>query len=182
MFNIAEVLYSKFPSKEPESSWLLNCVKRTEKETFPTAEVFHFDSELAKRTTSFYCAYIHSPGSTPPYQLCGYIVYLRTKVLTRIHKVCVVERHRRQGIGKFMMQKVIEDLKRSRASQVDLWVDEERKPARALYKACGFMEQETVKNYYGNGRTGIRMKLELSDVRCIAPRPWKHKQKEHSMD
>lgn len=61
-----------------------------------------------------------------------------------------------------MIQKVIEDLKRSRAGQVDLWVDEERTPARALYTACGFIEQESVKDYYGNGRTGIRMKLELS--------------------
>lgn len=160
-FKLDKLLYAKVPSKKPESPSLLDSVKRTEKQTFPTGEAFHFDSELAKRTTNLYCAYIHSPGPKAAYQLCGYIVYLRTKTLTRIHKVCVVEGLRGQGVGKFMMEKVIEELKRSGATDVDLWVDEERAAAKRLYEKCGFMEKEIVADYYGKGRAGLRMRLEF---------------------
>ena len=59
------------------------------------------------------------------------------------------------------MAKVIEELRRSGASEVDLWVDKAREPARGLYKACGFEEMESVEDYYGGGRAGGRMELEL---------------------
>ncbi|KAF8422121.1 acetyltransferase [Tirmania nivea] len=160
-FDLNKLIYVKVPSKRVESAPLLDAVKRTEKQTFPTGEAFQFDSELAKRTTNLYCTYLHTVASIPPYQLCGYVVYLRTKALTRIHKVCVAEPLRGNGVGGFMMAKVIEELRRSGASEVDLWVDEGREPARRLYKACGFEEMESVENYYGKGRTGIRMRLEL---------------------
>jgi len=159
--DLSKLMYAKVPSKKAESAPLLDAVKRTEKQTFPTGEAFQFDSELAKRTTNLYCAYLHTAVAILPYQLCGYVVYLRTKALTRIHKVCVVESLRGNGVGRFMMAKVIEELRRSGAGEVDLWVDEAREPARGLYKACGFEEMESVENYYGRGRTGIRMKLEL---------------------
>ena len=160
-FDINKLMYAKVPSKKAESAPLLDAVKRTEKQTFPTGEAFQFDSELAKRTTNLYCAYLHTVASISPYQLCGYVVYLRTKTLTRIHKVCVVESLRGNGVGRFMMAKVIEELGRSGAGEVDLWVDKGREPARRLYKACGFEEMESVENYYGKGRTGIRMRLEF---------------------
>ncbi|KAF8458923.1 acetyltransferase, GNAT family [Terfezia claveryi] len=160
-FDLIKLMYAKVPSRTAESASLLDAVKRTEKQTFPTREAFQFDSELAKRTTNLYCAYLHTVASIPRYQLCGYVVYLRTKALTRIHKVCVVESIRGNGVGRFMVAKVIEELRRSGAGEVDLWVDEGREPARGLYKACGFKEMEAVENYYGKGRTGIRMRLEL---------------------
>lgn len=159
--DLSKVLYAKVPSKKPESSSLLASVKRIEKQTFPPSEAFDFDSELCKRTTNLYCAYLHCPISSTPYQLYGYIVFLRTRMLTRIHKVCVVESLRGQGLGGFMIGKVIEELKRGKASEVDLWVDTQRAPARSLYRKYGFEEQETVEEYYGKSRAGVRMSLRL---------------------
>lgn len=160
-FDLGKVLYARIPSKKLESAFLLDAVKRTEKQAFPTGEAFQFDHELAKRTTNLHCAYLCIPGPKPVYYLCGYIVYLRTKALTRIHKVCVVESFRRRGVGRFMMRRVIEDLKKSGAGEVDLWVDRAREPARGLYENLEFEEMEAVKDYYGKERDGIRMELKL---------------------
>ncbi|KAF8474922.1 acyl-CoA N-acyltransferase [Kalaharituber pfeilii] len=159
--DLTKILYTKVPSKRPESAPLLAQIKRTEKHTFPTSEAFQFDSELVKRTTHLYCTYTHSPHLEPAYRLCGYVVFLRSKALTRIHKVCVVESLRGRGIGKMMLETVLEGLRRGGVTEVDLWVDQERAPARALYEAFAFEEKEVVENYYGEGRTGIRMSLGL---------------------
>ncbi|KAI5809577.1 acyl-CoA N-acyltransferase [Peziza echinospora] len=161
--DLSSSIFVKLPSKGALSPALLLSIKNAEKHTFPTSERFDFDSELLKRTTNLYCLYTKESGNKPNPILLGYIVFLRTKALTRIHKVCVVESMRGQGIGTYMVTKVLKELKKGGAGQVDLWVDEARVPARALYKNCGFVEKETVLDYYGKGRNGIRMKFEFSE-------------------
>ncbi|KAI5813931.1 acyl-CoA N-acyltransferase [Pyronema omphalodes] len=97
----------------------------------------------------------------PELELIAYAVFIRTKQITRIHKVCTVDKYRRLGVGKWMMEQLINELKKARAEAVDLWVDKDRIPARALYKAMGFDEMEEVADYYSKGRDGIRMELNL---------------------
>lgn len=147
--------FTRFPSKAYPR--LLAAVKQTEKHTFPASEAFDFDSELRKRTTALFCA-LDSDG-----ELVAYAVYVRTKLVTRIHKVCVVERWRGRGMGRWMMERVLGELRRAAASEVDLWVDVARVPARRLYAACGFAEKEVVHNYYGAGRDGVRMLVDLRE-------------------
>jgi ribosomal protein S18 acetylase RimI-like enzyme len=97
----------------------------------------------------------------PEPELIAYAVFIRTKQMTRIHKVCTVDKYRRLGVGKWMMEQLINELKKARAEAVDLWVDKDKIPARALYKAMGFGEMEEVVDYYSKGRDGIRMELKL---------------------
>lgn len=97
----------------------------------------------------------------PESELIAYAVFIRTKQMTRIHKVCTVDKYRRLGVGKWMMEQLINELKKARAEVVDLWVDKDRIPARALYKALGFEEMEVAVDYYSKGRDGIRMELRL---------------------
>ena len=161
--DLTSSIFVKLPSKGAPSPALLLAIKNAEKHTFPTSEQFDFDSEIPKRTTNLYCLYAKGTSNQSNIILYGYVVFLRSKALTRIHKVCVVESMRGQGIGTYMMKKIVTELKKGGADQVDLWVDEARAPARALYTNCGFVEIEKVTDYYGKGRTGIRMKLELYD-------------------
>ena len=60
-----------------------------------------------------------------------------------------------------MVQKVLAELEKGGTREVDLWVDMSRTPARALYESCGFEKMEEVEDYYGIGRTGMRMRLAM---------------------
>ncbi|KMU73456.1 acetyltransferase [Coccidioides immitis RMSCC 3703] len=91
----------------------------------------------------------------------GYAVYVRMKGTALLHKVCIAEPYRGQGVGRQLMAYIEQRLRREGCQAVQLWVDKDRAAARRLYARCGFEEQETVENYYGNGRTGIKMALEL---------------------
>jgi len=142
---------------------LLRSVKQVEKRTFPAAETFDFDSELAKRTTHFYCALKGGIGDSKNLELYGYIVFVRSRLITRIHKVCVVEEQRGKGVGKWMMDLVLAELRKGGAEKVDLWVDTGREAARRLYLSCGFEDRETVNDYYSAGRHGIRMEVTLAN-------------------
>lgn len=53
------------------------------------------------------------------------------------------------------------DLVKSKSEAIDLWVDENRTPARKLYSLHGFQECQRVENYYGRGRTGMKLILKL---------------------
>ncbi|KAI5857134.1 acyl-CoA N-acyltransferase [Tricharina praecox] len=157
--DLASLTFARLPGKSiPASARLLAAIKQTEKRTFPGNEAFDFDSELKKRTTVLHCVY-HTRADGP--ELCGYTVHIRSKLMTRIHKVCVVEPFREQGIGKWMVGMVLKELKKAAAENVDLWVDTTRVSARRLYEACGFKEVQIVRNYYSPGRDGIRMERNL---------------------
>jgi ribosomal protein S18 acetylase RimI-like enzyme len=162
IMDLSKLAFIKLPSKKlgSGSDILLNSIKQVEKRSFPSNEAFDFNTELPKRTTNLYCAFAKT-GNEP--ELCGYIVYVRSKLVTRIHKVCVVEKKRGQGIGRWMMDHVLVDLKKGGAGIVDLWVDKNREIARKLYEACGFEKRETVENYYSGGRDAVRMEINLCD-------------------
>ncbi|CUS14658.1 unnamed protein product [Tuber aestivum] len=163
--NFTELSFVKPSAKElrSPSDPLLRSVKQVEKRTFPTSEIFDFDGELAKRTTHFYCALRGSVGKSRDLELYGYIVFVRSRLVTRIHKVCVVEEQRGKGVGKWMLGLVLAELRKGGAEKVDLWVDADREAARRLYLSCGFEERETVNDYYSAGRHGIRMEATLAN-------------------
>lgn len=160
--DLSKLTFVKLPSKKlgTDSDFLLNAIKQVEKRTFPSNEALDFNMELPKRITSLYCAFTQIGKKL---ELLGYIVYGRSKLVTRVHKVCVVEEQRGKGIGKWMLGLVLADLKKGGAGTVDLWVDKNREVARRLYITCGFGERETVENYYSRGRDAIRMAIELGD-------------------
>lgn len=158
--DLSKLIFVKLPSKNlgSDSDVLLNSIRQVEKRSFPSNEVLDFSAELLKRTTNLYCAFTKTENVP---DLCGYIVYVRSKLVTRVHKVCVVKNKRGQGIGKWMMDLVLSDLGKGGAEIVDLWVDKSREIARKLYETCGFEERETVENYYSGGRDALRMEINL---------------------
>jgi ribosomal protein S18 acetylase RimI-like enzyme len=134
--------------KRNEALEILAQVSRVEKKTFPTNEAFPFGEELWRKKPNTRVLYAtRAKGSQS--DLIAYAVYVRQKGVALLHKVCVTEANRRQGVGQEGCQ------------YIHLWVDGAREPARALYLRSGFEERELIPDYYAPGRTGIKMVLDL---------------------
>ncbi|PGH15816.1 hypothetical protein AJ79_02197 [Helicocarpus griseus UAMH5409] len=147
----------------------LSQINRIERKTFPSSEAFDFsDQNLWRKkpnTRVLYATIATSTSSTAAQKpnIAAYILYVRLKGVALLHKVCVAEPFRKQGIGKKLLAYVIEEkLRRERGCEaVHLWVDEKREAARGLYLGLGFVEVESVEDYYGPGRRGVKMVLKL---------------------
>jgi len=146
-----DVTISVLPDRMKKSANdVLNAIQSLERRTFPSSESLSILTETSKRNTQL----LYAQSSS---EIVGYLLYINTSSGLRIHKVCVAEAFRRQGIASRMVRQVCEMAQKA-GKDVDLWVDEERVPARQCYTACGFAQAgEVVVDYYGSGRNGIRM-------------------------
>lgn len=143
---------------------ILAQIARVEKKTFPANEAMSIGEELWRKKPNTRVLYATIPrtstaASSPP--LVGYAVYVRQRGTALLHKVCVAEAYRRQGVGRQLMEHLRGRLLKEDCQMVQLWVDKAREPARCLYTRFGFGEREVIDDYYGPGRTGIRMTLDL---------------------
>lgn len=141
---------------------ILEQIARVEKKAFPTNEAFPFGQELWKKkpnTRVLYATCASEAGTRPA--LVAYAVYVRQKGTALLHKVCVVEAFRRQGVGQRLMEHIRFRLQKEGCQYIHLWVDKAREPARALYTRNGFKEREEIPDYYATGRAGIKMVLDL---------------------
>ncbi|MCJ1429185.1 hypothetical protein MMC29_007098 [Sticta canariensis] len=148
---------------EPTTSTntLVAWVKHAEKRIFPRIEALDFDSELQKHNTELMIVLDETllPHSSA---LVAYSVYARHQKTVLLHKLCVLERYRRQGVARRILKMQIEKSVGCRGcDSVRLWVDEKRMPAVGLYAGLGFKEVDRVQDYYAPGRTGVRMLLPL---------------------
>ncbi|KAJ5610765.1 Acyl-CoA N-acyltransferase [Penicillium lagena] len=145
--------------KRNEALDILSRITRVEKKTFPTNEAFGFGEDLWRKKPNTRVLYATDGGP----EIIAYAVYVRQKGVALLHKVCVVSTHRRQGIGLQLMSYIQQRLRKEGCQSIQLWVDQAREPARALYVRCGFEEREVIPDYYAPGRTGIRMVLDLDE-------------------
>ncbi|KAL1956971.1 hypothetical protein VTO42DRAFT_6460 [Malbranchea cinnamomea] len=163
---------------------IIEQITRIEKRTFPTSEAFEFDLSLWRKKPNTRVIYGVLLTSNPSNgngrshngddsgrttsrtngnlsKVVAYAVYVRIKGTALLHKVCIAEPYRHQGLGKALMGYIEQRLRKEGCRNVHLWVDQDREAARRLYAACGFEERERVVDYYGPGRTGIKMILDL---------------------
>ncbi|KAF2092362.1 acyl-CoA N-acyltransferase [Rhizodiscina lignyota] len=137
---------------------MVSKVKSIEKRSFPRSEALDFDAELKKCNTTLLVATLNRESRE---KLGGYCVFARVRRDVLLHKICVEEDVRRQGIAYAMIQHVRQTVGQ-KSDKIILWVDEARLPARKLYERCGFAELETCLDYYGPGRHGLKMILKLA--------------------
>ena len=135
-------------------------IKRIEKKNFPSSEAFDFDAELKKRNTNVILT-LKLKDVDGSIEVAAYLVYLRMKRLTLLHKICVAQPYRQQGIAKEMITLLRSHLEKEGCDSIQLWVDEDRTAARALYASCNFKQVDRCPDYYGPGRTGLKMVLRL---------------------
>ena len=158
-------------NRKEEALAILAQITRIEKKTFPAKEAFQFSDDLWKKkpnTRVIYATSKNAPPTAAPTAagkdantIVAYAVYVRQKSTALLHKVCVAEPYRGRGVGRLLMQYVRHRLEREGCQFIQLWVDRDRAPARALYARCGFEDREVVPDYYALGRTGVRMLLAI---------------------
>ena len=152
-------LYAQL-SRPPSRAEIIACVKHAEKRNFPRNEIFDFDTELKKRNTEL--TVVLDEGRVPNSKnVVAYLVFTRAQKSALLHKICVMEEHRRQGIARQIVWMQIEKLRSRNCERILLWVDEMRMPARCLYTGLGFENSDRVEDYYAPGRHGIQMTLRL---------------------
>ncbi|KAF1849989.1 uncharacterized protein K460DRAFT_272191 [Cucurbitaria berberidis CBS 394.84] len=130
-------------------------VAKIERKVFPSSENFDYDIELKKKNIGLLLAFKEGE----PDNLVAYLVYQRLKRQVWLHKLCVVEVRKGKGLGKFLIHSLNLKMKKGGCQNIQLWLDENRKPARALYASCGFQQLEYRPDYYSPGRPGLRMGL-----------------------
>ena len=139
---------------------ILPQVGKTERKTFPHSEAMAFESELQK--SNFELTLIVEDTPAKP-RLVAYAGITRTKGTALLHKLCVVEEMRNQGIATKLLGFTIKKLELQGCDGVQLWVDGSREPAKHLYDKFGFKVVREVEDYYAPGRSGLRMILRLND-------------------
>jgi len=142
-----------------EAKALLLQISSIERKTFPTNEALQFDpSLLSKANTTILLVRNH--GSTSN-DVVGYALFVRFQKTILLHKICVAAAFRGRNYGRHLLEDIISRSKHASCRKIELWVDESRSVARALYTRHHFIELESVENYYAPGRTGIKMCLDL---------------------
>lgn len=80
---------------------------------------------------------------------------------TEIMNIAVKNSFRRQGIGKLLLEKLINYAKNLNIKKIHLEVNENNFPAISLYKKLNFIEDGRRKNYYKNSEDAILMTLTI---------------------
>ena len=81
-------------------------------------------------------------------EIVGFAGFMRNLLEVEIMNIVVKKNYRRKGIGKLLLQKMIEKAKNDGAREIFLEVNENNKIARQLYQNAGFVEVGKRKNYY----------------------------------
>lgn len=76
-----------------------------------------------------------------------------------IAMLAVDKNHRKQGIGKSLVVRVLEELKSKGAKEVVLETEVGNTSGRGLYEGMGFIRDKRLKKYYLKGQDAFRLKL-----------------------
>lgn len=92
----------------------------------------------------------------------GYIIFWFLPSEADIHNVAVHPAQRRQGIGRSLLQAVIDEAGRQGLSRITLEVRKSNEAAQRLYQSLGFVSQGLRKGYYSDdGEDALIMVLDF---------------------
>lgn len=94
-------------------------------------------------------------------KIVGFAGFMRNFSEVEIMNIVVRKNCRGKGIGKMLLQKIIEIAQNNGIQEIFLEVNENNKIARQLYQDAGFAEVGKRKNYYKQ-ESAILMKRKLS--------------------
>jgi ribosomal-protein-alanine N-acetyltransferase len=99
-------------------------------------------------------------------EIVGYVIYWLLPDEADIHNLAVHPAYRRRGLGRALMQAVIEEAKSRRSTRVTLEVRKSNEAAQQLYQGLGFETRGVRKAYYSdNGEDALVMVLEVDGSR-----------------
>ena len=115
-----------------------------------------FKSEFAKSPKSAQYLAAEFEG-----QLIAYAGIFYVADVADIHTLTVVADHRRKGIGRELLKRLIDWARVKKAGAIMLEMRLGNDAARPLYESFGFIEISRRENYYGPGLTAVVMRKEL---------------------
>lgn len=90
----------------------------------------------------------------------GYVIYWLLPGEIDIHNLAVHPVYRRQGVGRSLLQAVIDEARRHGSSRVTLEVRKSNEAAQRLYQSLGFVARGVRKGYYSDdGEDALAMVL-----------------------
>lgn len=97
-------------------------------------------------------------------RLLGYACWWLVGDEVHILNVAVHPDARRNGTGRALVQRVVEDALAHNAASVSLEVGRTNEPATALYRSMGFSEVGLRRNYYGQGEDAVIMERRFEQA------------------
>jgi ribosomal-protein-alanine N-acetyltransferase len=95
-------------------------------------------------------------------RIAGYVLFWFLPEEVDIHNIAVHPDFRRQGIGRLLLEQVVDAARRQERLRVTLDVRFSNVPAQNLYRSFGFVIRGLRKGYYSdNGEDALVMALEL---------------------
>ncbi|MFH5806654.1 ribosomal protein S18-alanine N-acetyltransferase [Alienimonas sp. DA493] len=81
-------------------------------------------------------------------EVVGYMIYQLQKARLRVLNFAVSPFHRREGIGRQMVARMVDKLSQQRRTQIVLEVRETNLPAQLFFRSMGFQHYRTVRDRY----------------------------------
>lgn len=97
-------------------------------------------------------------------QPVGYCIATRDGKFAHLISIAVLREHRRKGVGRALLQHLVEYLVRRGVEELWLEVKTGNKEAIELYEKFGFARMMILENYYSDGAPALRMRLALRKV------------------
>ena len=128
----------------------------------------HMDRFLSERSSAK--IWIHEDEDEQGPFANGYalITYKPHVKNARVYSIAVHPRFAGQGIGKRLLQTVIQDCRESGFHTLHSEVELTNEASLSLFKSCGFLRYMRLEWYYGKGKDGVRMRLVLSQKKIKA--------------
>jgi ribosomal-protein-alanine N-acetyltransferase len=94
-------------------------------------------------------------------EIVGYVCWWVVGDEVHLLNVAVAPEHRRYGIGRALLQLLLDEASSRHSRVVTLEVEHANRAAIALYEKLGFGQIGLRKNYYGSGEHAVIMALTL---------------------
>lgn len=96
-------------------------------------------------------------------EVCGYLVLLTPKHTksARVYSVAVAFAYRRNGIGSQLINSAKQRSQSKQKSKLQLEMRASSRSLTQFYQQLGFVPQQVLPNYYGEGKNGLRMGVLL---------------------
>lgn len=135
----------------------LQQVMRIEEEAFPDPwHISFFKRELRKRKTHTRLCVGRLKDN-----VIGFIVFYIVGGECHILNIAVETTYRRRGVGTYLLEYTLEDVRKSGANEVFLEVSDKNTAALELYKKYDFQVFGVRKRYYGNGDDAYVLRKEM---------------------
>jgi len=104
-----------------------------------------------------HCIIAQAPGPSIARAIAGFILTERHADLAHIITLDVLEEFRRRSVGSLLLRAAEEEAASQGAASMYLETATSNKAAIALWKKHGYLEVETIENYYGRGQHAFEM-------------------------